>query len=294
MEIWSKLAYFVESGREGRKVDLKRQLNLETRGMRAKFAKDVLAMANTAGGTGYLVIGVLDAKDRTSDDPAEYIIGFSPPDLDAFQRLMLQSLQTYCEPVPEIRYEEMVHLGTGRTLGVVVIPRSFMQPHVVKTDGESIRVGDIYVRRGSETFPASREELRRMFDIRGGTRVLINFGRSISGPQMRQLQALLGAPIYEVINVAPDLDDSRPYGPQIQEKVRQAGLTAEEWATLPLLVNVHPFAPATAVLLGILHGLHGHFPELIRMRRVGDTNEFEVAELLRPQPLRDRAAREGI
>jgi hypothetical protein len=294
MEIWSKIAYFVASGREGRKVDLKRQLDLETRGMRAKFAKDVLAMANTAGGTGYLIIGVLDVKDRTSDDPTEYIVGFSSPDFDAFQRLMLQSLQTYCEPVPEIRYEEIMHPDTGRTLGVVVIPRSFAQPHVVKTDGESIRVGDIYVRRGPETFPASREELRRMFDTRGGTRVLVNFGRSISGLQMRQLHAILEAPICEVINVTPDLDDSRPFEAQMQEKVRQAGLTAEEWATLPLLVNVHPFAPATAVLLGILHGLHGHFPELIRMRRVGDTNEFEVAELLRPQPLRDRAAREGI
>ena len=124
--------------------------------------------------------------------------------------------------------------------------------------------------------------------------MLINFGRPITGPQMRQLQALLRASIYEVINIAPDLDDSHPYEPQIREKVRQAGLTAEEWATLPLLVNVHPFAPATALLLGIIHGLHGHFPELIRMRRVGDTNEFEMAELLCPQRLRDRAAREGI
>jgi len=294
MEIWSKLAYFVKSGREGRKVDLKRQLDLGTRGTRAKFAKDVLAMANTAGGTGYLVIGVLDAKDRTSDDPTEYIVGFSPPDLDVFQRLMQQSLQTYCDPVPEIYYEEMVHPGTERTLGVVVIERSFAQPHVAKADSESIRAGDIYVRRGAETFPASREELRRMFDIRGGTRVLVNFGRPITSPQMHQLHTLVGSPIYEVINVAHDLDDSLPYEPQMQEKVRQARLTAEEWATLPVLVNVHPFAPATAVLLGILHGLHGHFPELIRMRGVGDTNEFEVAELLRPQPLRDRAAREGI
>jgi hypothetical protein len=294
MDTWAKLDYFVESGCEGRKVDLKRELTLDTAGKRAKFAKDVLAMANTAGGTGYLVIGVLDAKDRTGDDPAEYIVGFGSADPDAFQRRMLQALRTYCHPVPEIRYEEITHPTTERTLGVVVISRSFKQPHVVKADGQSLRADDIYVRRGPETFPASREDLSRMFGSQGETRILLNFGRPITPAQMGQIETLLGASIYEAIDVPLGFDDSLPYEPQVREKIRQAGLTDEDWNTLPLLINVHPFAPATALFLSAIHGLHGFFPELVRMRRVGNTNEFEVAELLDPQSLRNQAAREGI
>lgn len=291
MNMWAKLSGFVESGREGPKVDLKRELTLENKVERARFAKDVLAMANTIGGQGYIVVGVLDAKDRaTPADAHDYIVGYSPPDSDAFQRLIQQSLDTYCDPVPEVRYETVLHPGTERTLGVVVIPRSYNAPHKARTSGEGLTAGSVYVRRGSATFQATPEEVTKIEAKRGATCILVNFGRSINEMQRQQVESLLGVPIYEIIAVSSALDDAQPYGPQMQARLEETGLTFDEWDSLNILLNAHPFAPATATLLGILHGLHGCFPDVIRMRGIPEKpGEFEVAEILCPQELRNQA-----
>jgi len=295
MDLGRILTYFIESGREGRKVDLKRELHLETKSERARFAKDVLAMANTSGGPGYLIIGVVDLKDRTSTRPEDYISGFAPTDMDEFERTIQQTLEYYCNPPPVAHLQEMIHPTTGRTLGVVVVPRSQDQPHMVKVDGEGLRANDVYVRRGTATFPASREELQRMFEKRGELPVLISMsGKPITESHLQQLRTQLGRPVDEVISIPHELDDAQPYAPQILERVRQTGLTPEEWASLPIVLNAHPLSPANAVLMAVVHGLKGCFPDVIRWRRVGNTQEYEVAEILHPQPLRDQAARSGI
>ncbi len=297
MDLWPILSYFVESGLEGRKVDLKRELSLETKPERARFAKDVMAMANTSGGTGYLILGVVDLRDRTSSNPEDYVVGFAPSDRDEFERTMQQALDHYCHPPPAAHLEDMRHPGTGRKLGVVVIPRSVSRPHVVKVEGEGLAANDVYVRRGSATFKASREELLRI--VQSGASgalpyVLVSMsGRPLSEAHLQQLGSLLGNAVDECITIPSELDDSQPFEPQVQEKVRQAGLTKEEWADLPIVLNVLPLAPAAAISLAIVHGLKGCFPHVIRWRRVGSTAEFEVAEIARLPDIRDRA-RAGV
>lgn len=297
MDLWPILSYFVESGREGRKVDLKRELSLETKPERARFAKDVMAMANTSGGTGYLIIGVVDLKDRTSTNPEDYVVGFAPTDRDEFERTMQQALDHYCHPPPAAHLEEMRHPESGKKLGIVVIPRSVSRPHVAKVEGEGLAVNDVYVRRESATFKASREELLRI--VQSGASgalpcVLVSMsGRPISEAHLQQLHSLLGNTVDECIIVPSELDDSQPFEPQVREKVRQAGLTKEEWEQLPVVLNVLPLAPAAAISLAIVHGLKGCFPDVIRWRRVGSTAEFEVAEVARLRDIRDRA-RAGV
>lgn len=272
--LWEKLAHYIESGQEARKVDLKQTLDLSSRQGRAKFAKDVAAMANTSDGPGYLIIGVMDRGHRLNDDPANYVIGFCPDDPETFEQRMVQALKHFCNPVPEVRYEELLHPATGRCLGVVVIPRGFDRPYVV--------AGETYIRRGTHTDQARPDEVKK-----ADRRILINFARPIDMQQKEQLEHFLGAEIDETIEVSGQLQDDQPYLPQVRKMINAAGLTPEEWQSLPLVINIHPFAPAAAAVLAWLHGLRGYFPEVVRMARNEQTGHFEVVEVLRLQSVRN-------
>ncbi|MBN1815271.1 MAG: putative DNA binding domain-containing protein [Anaerolineae bacterium] len=272
--LWEILEHCIESGQEARKVDLKQLVDLASPDDRAKFAKDVAAMANTSGGPGYLVIGVVDRKHRRSDDPSEYVVGFRPDDLEVFEQRMVQALENNCRPVPEIRYEEIRHPTVDRCIGVVMIPRGFSRPYTMN--------GQIFIRRGSHTYPAAPDEVKQV-----PRRILVNFARAMDSTQIKQLEELLGAEIDEIIDVPGQLQDDQPYLPQARAMISAAGLTPAEWQSLPLVVNIHPFAPGAAAVLAWLHGLRGHFPDVVRMMRNEQTGHFEVVEVLKLQSVRN-------
>jgi len=272
--LWEILEHHIESGQEARKVDLKQTLALSSPQDRTKFAKDVAAMANTSGGPGYLVIGIVDRKHRLRDDPFEYVVGFRPDHPEVFEQRMVQALQCYCSPVPEVRYEEICHPVTSRRLGVIVIPRGLDRPY---------RVGEeILIRRGSHTDRAEVDEVKQV-----ARRILINFGRPMDTAQLEQLESLLNAEIDESIEVPGQMQDDQPYMPQVRAMINMVGLTPAEWQSLPLVVNIHPFAPAASAVLAWIHGLRGYFPEVVRMRRNEQTECFEVVEVLRLQSVRN-------
>jgi hypothetical protein len=293
--LWNTIAAFVRTGKETRKVDLKRELALSDRTKQAELAKDVCALANTAGGSGYLIIGVLDAKERTSDDPATYVIGVSC-DEDELQRQVQQALSNFCNPIPDVRYVTMRHPQVLRDIGVIVVPRSFRRPHEIIRESGKVQRG-IYVRRGAETFPASREEILEM--TAGGRDVclIVNLGRPLK-EQQEQISRLLDVQISEIIEpdeVPPHFNDEEPYEFQIAQLVSSLGLTSEEWQTLRILVNPPGFAPAAAALVAELHGRMGHFPHLIRLRpSPDDRTVFEVAEVMELQRIRDTARGGGV
>jgi len=296
MNIWRVIAPFVNSGQEGRKVDLKQTLQLQTKPQRAEFAKDVMAMANTAGGPGYIIVGVLDARYRTSSEPADYIVGFDLGDPDAFQQLMVQALEYYSTPVPEVEFHRIIHPDIGRPLGVIRIPRAFARPYRVRVAGEGLRKDAIFIRRGPETSEATFEEIQRLIEgTQKGVRILVNFsGREITEDQRRQVEKLTGNVVDEVIEVMAGLDMNSSFEPQIEAMVWAAGLTRPEWESLPLVVNVHGLAPATALLLARLHGLCGGFPDVLRMREnPPGSRVWEVFEILPLQQVRNRAWQEG-
>jgi hypothetical protein len=222
----------------------------------------------------YLVIGVIDRKHRCSDDPSEYVVGFRPDNPEVFEQQMVQALQNNCDPVPEVRYKEISHPTTGNYIGVVVIPRGFDRPCAVN--------GEVFIRRGSHTYRAGADEVKRV-----SRRILINFARPMDSAQIEQLENLLGAEIDERIEVPGQLQDDQPYLPQVRVMINAVGLTPAEWQSLPLVVNIHPFAPAATAVLAWLHGLRGHFPEVVRMARNQQTGCFEVVEVLRLQSVRN-------
>jgi predicted HTH transcriptional regulator len=286
--LWKRIQHAVETGDERAKADLKQTMDLSDRPGRAHFAKDVLAMANTRGGPGYIIVGVLDKKDRTSNDPADYVMGFSSPDRDAFERLMVQALDFFCaKPIPSIRYEEVLHPQVQKNIGVVVVERAYHRPYTPARDGDKLHTGKVYVRRSAETFTASDDEIRAMKEVAAAKyRVLINFGRRITNSQVQQIERLTEARVDEIISADYLLDDTQPYEAQLLNLVQSVGITKYEWESLPLVVNIHPFAPAAAGVLAQIHGLRGNFPGILRLRQ-NDAGEFEVVEILNLQRLRN-------
>jgi len=108
--------------------------------------------------------------------------------------------------------------------------------------------------------------------------------------QRARIEALAGVPAEKVLNIPIEINQEEPLEPQITAVVDKVGLSSGEWQTRLLLINPPGYAPAAFVLLAELHGRIGHFPSLIRLRpKPGLLTEYEVAELLNLQTIRDTA-----
>ena len=70
--------------------------------------------------------------------------------------------------------------------------------------------------------------------------------------------------------------------------IDNVGLTPSEWQSLPIVINIHPFAPVATVVLAWIHGLRGFFPDVIRMVRNDERGCFDVTEILSLQSVRNQ------
>src|SRR5690242_4214841 len=96
--------------------------------------------------------------------------------------------------------------------------------------------------------------------------LILNFTHPLTKEQCTQIEALMHDSIAEVRTIVVKIDQAEALEPQINKIVNDAGLSSDEWQTLPLLINPPGYAPAAFVLLAKLHGRIGHFPTLIRLR----------------------------
>lgn len=120
------------SQNEDSTLDYKLLLNLDTRGGKKEFAKDVSAMANFLylnDGTGYIIVGIRDSTRA--------LVGLTP---NSFKEERLQQiLKTRIEPPPIISADIISYLSVD--LGVVKITRSPLGPHKWMNEGYPIRRG---------------------------------------------------------------------------------------------------------------------------------------------------------
>lgn len=120
--------------------------------------------------------------------------------------------------------------------------------------------------------------------------LILNFAHPLTEEHRAQIETLAGTPIDEVRTIPVQIEQAQPLEQQVRGIVDRVGLSAEEWQTIPLLINPPGYAPAAFVLLAELHGRIGHFPSLIRLRpKPGPITAYEVAELLDLQTIRDEA-----
>lgn len=143
-----KLEELLNAG-ESEKLDYKEQFLLDTETKKKEFVKDITAIANTKGGRGYLIFGI---EDKTRNVVG--IEGKRPSEESIFQ-----IINTRCDPPVSVRYEEIEY--EGKLIIIITIFKSTQKPHQI------LQTGTFYVRRGSTTDIARRQELAGMFQDSG-------------------------------------------------------------------------------------------------------------------------------
>lgn len=134
---------------EGPKLDYKERLDLLTESGKKELAKDILAIANTQGGRGHILIGV---KDKSKQ-----LVGVDHMDYPEEKIQQIVSLR--CDPPVMVRVEHLYH--ESMPLVLITVFKSHNKPH------QMLQTGAFYVRRGSTTDMARRDEIAGMLQYNG-------------------------------------------------------------------------------------------------------------------------------
>jgi hypothetical protein len=84
-----------------------------------------------------------------------------------------------------------------------------------------------------------------------------------------------------IMQVSPQLDDTRLFTEQACRVVDSVNLSPAEWQTAALMVNLPGMHISTALVLTEIHGRIGYLPVVLRLNHVpyGVLPQFEVAEI---------------
>lgn len=136
---------------ELKKVDFKeKQYRLDNDLLKSKFIKDILCMANTPGGDGYILLGV-----RNSD---RKVVGVTSHHDSAMLESLVGSVVE--EPI-DLEYYQIK--CESEDCALLHIPVSNARPHWAKKDFGNLRKHIFYTRRSSGNREASFAEIREMF-----------------------------------------------------------------------------------------------------------------------------------
>ena len=121
---------------------------------------------------------------------------------------------------------------------------------------------------------------------------LVNFSHPITNEQKSQLETLTGEKVDHILDCqAPYFTPDQSFSIQTRDLINQVNLTAKEWQTNPILVNLPAFSVIAALILAELHGKMGHFPSIIRLREAENSTHarYEIAEVINLQNIRNSA-----
>lgn len=145
---YQKLRSLLKQG-EGPKLDYKEKIDISLESGKKELVKDVIAIANSQGGRGHLIIGV---RDKTRE-----IIGIDPSYLN--EERIQQIISNRSDPPINIRVEYIE--VDNKIVGAITIFRSYKKPHQMR------QTGAFYIRRGSTTDFARRDEIASMLQDGG-------------------------------------------------------------------------------------------------------------------------------
>lgn len=120
---------------------------------------------------------------------------------------------------------------------------------------------------------------------------ILNFHHPLTKEQIQKVEKMLNKPIAEIIPLNTHLDEDRPFRPQFCELISSAKISPESLQHGEYIINLPGYAPAAAVLIAELHGRMGHFPTVIRLKKVEGSLPpvFDVEEIMNLQAIRDEA-----
>ena len=158
-----KLMRTIVSEREGPKLDFKwKPWELKDDAKKGEFIKDLIAISNSqgkgvlGGEEGHIIIGVEQAGE--SFRPAAVNLDPNEPLLKEEQ--LQQIAKDKIVPPPDFQYSEFMVMNYR--VGVVEIYGTH-RPYSVSKDYGTVREGEFFIRSGSTTRKATREELSRLF-----------------------------------------------------------------------------------------------------------------------------------
>lgn len=164
------LRRLISQGAEGPKVDFKKMLALSDKAAQAELAKDISSIANTDDEAhlddfGYIIIGAERGQLVGG-------VGDLSGDVDKLQAQLTDLIKGYVGPVPQFSISAFDDSSVGRW-GVIVVPPSARQPHLLVRDGAGevvkhewwVRVNDTKERAGPHDYgrilaKATRREVR--------------------------------------------------------------------------------------------------------------------------------------
>ncbi|NTV89998.1 MAG: transcriptional regulator [Clostridiales bacterium] len=184
----NKLKQLIQS-EEGPKLDFKLSLNLVTESDKKELTKDVIAMANSRGGRGYIIFGV--------EDKTKIIRGI---DTGNFREEQIQQIiYNRCDPPVPISVDFII--VEDKTVAVITVFRSGHKPHMM------LQNGAFYVRRGSTTDVGRRSEIANLFQEYG----LMTYETVIlKNASMEQLDASIMSSYFKGLNIISDKPDEGP------------------------------------------------------------------------------------
>ena len=124
--------------------------------------------------------------------------------------------------------------------------------------------------------------------------IILNFSHPLTEKQRHQAEQLLNKEITELRKIPAQFDNQSPFHHQVRQLVQEINLTPDEWQTESIAINPPSYNFAAVTLLAELHGRMGYFPPMLRLRTVPNSlpPEYEVAEILNLQAIRDSARKE--
>jgi hypothetical protein len=118
---------------------------------------------------------------------------------------------------------------------------------------------------------------------------ILNFSHPITDVQRIKIEELIGKSIAEIMELQTQLDEDISFQSQLCDIMSKAKISSEGLQKGEYIINLPGFASAAAVLLAELHGRMGHFPTVIRLKRVKGSLPpvFDVEEVVNLQAIRD-------
>lgn len=287
---------YIEGGLETDIVELKAfPPPLRDRPLMESIVKEILAVANT-GRQGYILFGVNDAANRAKGGKAVPGVDHAHGD-DQVEREINDKLSTFSEPRVRIKYASFDCDGKKK-IGVLTVLRSNRRPHMVAKNGDKLKRGEYFVRRGTITEVLTPDELREIaYEPDKKYVTLLNFTHTFQDRQIRQLEMKVDCFIEHVWpDCKVDFDINLDFESQARKLVDDLGYTSEEWQDVGSFIVCLPgFSEVAAVLLAELHGRMGQFPTIVRRCKddQSELGEYMIKEIIPLSMVRDRARREG-